>query len=310
LTNSLNDASKNDLEIDLLEVLDTLLTRKLFIFLVTSIFAIGSVFYSLSVPDKYKAITVLAPAQSEGEGISVLGQLGGLASLAGVNVPGNATNQSLIAQEIMISQSFIEKFIYSNQLERDIYASVGWNKSDNSLKFDSEIYDSLEGKWKLMDGISSNSGPSSWMLFTAFKDILNVSENKQTGMVTVSIEFYSPYLANDWLNAYVEEINSHMQKRKILSASRNIDYLQNQVEKTSIAEMQGVFYTIIEDQIKSKMLAEASPEYAFVVVNPSMVPGQRSAPNRALICVVGASLGLLLSVMSVLIIYFKKKIYL
>ena len=29
--------------------------------------------------------------------------------------------------------------------------------------------------------------------------------------------------------------------------------------------MQEVFYTIIEEQIKSKMLAEASPDYAFTI---------------------------------------------
>jgi LPS O-antigen subunit length determinant protein (WzzB/FepE family) len=92
-----------------------------------------------------------------------------------------------------------------------------------------------------------------------------------------------------------------MQKRKILSVERNIKYLQNQIEKTSISEMREVFYTIIEEQIKSKMLAEASPEYAFLMVSPAMVPEEKSQPDRAIICVIGTLIGGILSVLMVFV---------
>ena len=83
----------------------------------------------------------------------------------------------------------------------------------------------------------------------------------------------------------------------------NIEYLQAQIEKTSIAEMKEVFYTIIQEQIKNKMLAEASPEYVFVAVNPSMLPEEKSQPKRALICVVGALIGGILSVLFILVTF-------
>ena len=47
------------------------------------------------------------------------------------------------------------------------------------------------------------------------------------------------------------------------------------------------FYTIIEEQTKNKMVAEASPDYAFVAVSPSMLPEEKSEPNRILICILG-----------------------
>ena len=74
-----------------------------------------------------------------------------------------------------------------------------------------------------------------------------------------------------------------------------------------IAEMQEVFYTIIEEQIKGKMLAEASPEYAFVAVSPSMVPEEKSQPKRALICISGTLLGGMLSVLLVLVMHYGRK---
>ena len=65
--------------------------------------------------------------------------------------------------------------------------------------------------------------------------------------------------------------------------------------------MREVFYQLVEEQTKSKMLAEASPEYAFVTVSRAMVPEERSQPQRALICVLGTLLGGMLSVLWVLV---------
>ena len=60
---------------------------------------------------------------------------------------------------------------------------------------------------------------------------------------------------------YVAAINEHMQQRQVEKVTNNINYLQVQIDKTSIAEMREVFYTIIEEQTKNKMLAEANPDY-------------------------------------------------
>ena len=78
----------------------------------------------------------------------------------------------------------------------------------------------------------------------------------------------------------------------------NIEFLQEQIEKTSIAEMKEIFYTIIQEQIKSKMLAEASPEYVFVAVSPSMVPEREIATETSIICVLATLLAGMLAVLA------------
>ena len=76
-----------DDEIDLRELFGVLWSGKFKIIAITAIFAVGSVFYALWIPNQYKATALLAPAQSDGGGLSsTLGQLGGLASLAGVSI--------------------------------------------------------------------------------------------------------------------------------------------------------------------------------------------------------------------------------
>ena len=298
--------SQYDDEIDLRELFGVLWAGRLKILVITAVFAVASVVYALSVPNQYKATALLSPAQSSGGGLSgALGQLGGLASLAGVSIGGGESSEAQVAQEIMKSWNFIEGFIKSNDLAVEIYAAEGWSRSSNSLQINSDLYDESDSQWLVENNDTGELGPpSSWKLFQDFVEMLSVSEDKKSGLVSVSIEYYSPQIAKHWLDLYVAAINGHMQERKMAEVTRNITYLEAQIKKTNIAEMKEVFYTIIEEQIKSKMLAEASPDYAFVPVSPSMVPEEKSQPKRALICILGTLLGGMLSVLWVLVLHY------
>ena len=137
-----------DDEIDLRELFGVLWSGKIKIIVITAIFAIGSVIYALSVPNQYKATALLAPAQSDGGGLSsALGQLGGLASLAGVSIGGGESSESQIAQEIMKSWSFVESFIADNDLAVEISAAEGWSKGSGELHINQDVYDSKSGEW-------------------------------------------------------------------------------------------------------------------------------------------------------------------
>ena len=297
--------NKDD-EVDLFGLLSLLWNEKVKIFSITLGFAVFSVLYALSLSNQYKATALLAPAQQQSAGLpGSLGQLSGLASLAGVNISRGMTDESQIAQQIMKSWSFIEKFIVVNGLEVEVFAVDGWDETQDLLEINDDVYNYTDGEWLLEDDDTGElREPSSWELFKVFNRLLTVSENKKTGLVTVEIKYYSPKIAKRWLDLFVDAINSHMQKRQIDKVSANIKYLQDQIAKTPIAEMQEVFYTIIEEQIKSKMLAEASPEYAFVTVRPGMVPEEKYSPKRAQICILITFLGGVLSVTWVLVMHY------
>tara|TARA_E500000331_G_C17143406_1_gene663807 strand:+ start:125 stop:1045 length:921 start_codon:yes stop_codon:yes gene_type:complete len=297
-----------DEEIDLRELFGALWVGKIKIIAITTIFAFASVIYALSSPDVYKATAVLSPAQSDNSDLSgALGQLGGLASFAGVSIGDSGGSEAEMAYEIMQSWSFIETFIADNDLADELIAAKGWNKDSNQLLIDDEAYDLENNQWLIENEAGIKGPPRSWILYLAFLGLLDISEDKDTDMVSVSIEHYSPYIAKQWVDLYVDSINSFMQQRQIDKVTRNISYLQDQIGKTSIAEMQEVFYNIIEEQIKTKMLAEANPDFAFVSVSPSMVPDQKIKPNRALICILSTMLGGILSALLVLVMHYVRK---
>jgi len=309
LENNSQTNDQYDDEIDLRELFGVLWGNKIKIIGITAVFAVVSVIYALSVPNQYKASALLAPAQQQSGGLSgALGQLGGLASLAGVSIGGGESSEAQVAQEIMKSWSFIEGFIADNDLAVEVYAAEGWSRESNQLKFDNDVYAVKTKTWLIEnDNIGRLGPPTSWQLFEKFSEMLAVSEDKKSGLISISIEYYSPQIAKQWLDLYISSINKHMQARQVVKVSNNIEYLEAQIEKTSITEMQEVFYTIIEEQIKSQMLAEASPDYAFVAVSPSMVPEEKSQPKRALICILGTLLGGVLSVLTVLVLHFARK---
>ncbi len=308
MENKVQNDTQYDDEIDLRELIGILWADKIKIIAITAIFAVVSVIYSMSIPNQYKATVLLAPAQADDGGLSgTLGQLGGLASLAGVNISGGEISESQIAQEILRSWSFVEDFIADNDLAVEVYAAEGWSRESNELKINQDAYDSESKEWLIEDGFGVVGPPSSWELFELFSERVTVSEDTKTGLVSVSIEFYSPQIAKQWLDLYISAINKHMQVRQVEKVSNNISYLETQIEKTAIAEMQDVFYTLIAEQTKNKMVAEASPDYAFVAVSPSMLPEKKSQPKRALIFILGTLLGGMLSVLLVLVMHYIRK---
>ena len=104
-----------DDEIDLLELWNVLWKAKFIIIAITAVFAVGSVAYALWLPDIYRTEVLLSPAaddDSAGGGLSAgLGQLGGLAGLAGINLgsPGGVLQKDR-ALAVMQSRFFYQRF--------------------------------------------------------------------------------------------------------------------------------------------------------------------------------------------------------
>jgi len=298
-------------EIDLSELWNAIWAGKWLIVAITFIFSVASVFYALSVPDEYKSTVLLAPASSSSSGSlsKLAGQFGGLASLAGISLGGGgAEDKTVVAMEIMKTWGFLETFIKNNHIEVEVFAAKGWSRSSNQLVIDPELYDTENKKWirKFDAGKGQKIEPSSWELFEEFKGRVSISQDKTSGLISLSVEYFSPIFAKKWTDQLVKAINAHVQKQDREEATRSINYLKAKIEETNIADMQSVFYQLIEEQTKTLMLAEVSEEYVFKTLSPAKVAEEKAKPKRALIVILGFLLGGMLAVLIVLIRHFKK----
>jgi uncharacterized protein involved in exopolysaccharide biosynthesis len=299
-----------DDEIDLAELWHAIWSGKLLIIAISGLFAISSIIYAINQPNIYKATTLLAPTSEQGGAgglAKMAGQFGGLASLAGINLGSGGTDKTGLALEVLKSRVFLENFINKHQLLVPLMATNNWDINTNTLIFDDEIYNETTKTWVRDVKAPKKPQPSQWEAYQEFKDIFSITTDKESGMITLAIEHYSPEIATQWLLWLVSDINITMREQDKTEAQRSIDYLTKKLQETQLADMQTVFYQLIEEQTKTIMLAEVSKEYVLKTIDPANAPEEKAKPKRALIVVLGTMLGGVLSVLIVLIRYFTKK---
>lgn len=305
-----------DDEIDLKELWSIIWRGKWITFTTTLIFAITAVYYSLSLPNIYKASTVLIPANNEeasGSGM-LASRLGGLASIAGVNLGARATDKTKVAIETLQSRAFLGDFINRHNLKAEILAVKKWDDLNNKLVFNNEIYNEKINKWKWHTSShwKKNTSPSEQEATEELKKNMFVKFDEDKGLIMVNVSHQSPYIAQQWVSWLIDDINQHMRKNDIKEAHKNIQYIKKQLDETPIADMQKIFYLLIEQQTKIMMLAEVSDEYVLKTIDPAVVPEKKDKPQRAIICIVatlsGGVLGIFLSSLMHIRTNFKKSV--
>ena len=140
-TQSSLNATQDDYEINLAEIFSIIWKRKAFIIALTSVFAIGSVIYSLSLPDYYKSSGLLE--LSGGSDVVMSGQnsqLGGIASLACINLKGMSSDKAMIAKATVDSRDFFKHISSFDGVLEGILATKEYNKRTKQIIYDNEIY--------------------------------------------------------------------------------------------------------------------------------------------------------------------------
>lgn len=296
-------------QLDLSDLFKAIWQGKWFIVAITGMFAVASIIIVLQMPNLYKAEAIISPANTDSQtGLGALAsQFGGLASFAGISLGSGQADQTAVALEILKSRKFISQFIRKHDVLVDLMASKNWDWQQNVLVYDESIYSTIEKKWVRTVEPPRHSRPSEQEAYKAFKDILYIDENKESGMVLVSIEHFSPFVAKDWLDKLIIDLNTTMKLRDVRDAERSIEYLNQQIDSTNVAGLRSVFFELIEEQTKTLMLANVTDEYAFNVIDPAVVEEQKYKPRRALLVILGTMMGLIIAFLYCLIRLLSKK---
>jgi hypothetical protein len=296
-------------EIDLREIIKVLWQRKLWIISTTFIAAVISVSVALWLPNIYRAEALLAADEGGGGGLSRLtAQYGGLASLAGIPLPAGESSEKAIGLAKLQSRKFMADFMERHNIIPELMAASAYNVNTGELSYDLTIFDPETRIWTRGVEPPLQNKPSSQEAFLNMTGILGVTEDNETGFVTVSIEHLSPLIAYEWVTWLVDDLNREMMLEATAEAQQSIDYLTDQLEKTQVVSLQQVFYALIKEQTQTLMLANSRAEYLFKTIDPAIAPEIKSRPSRALICVLGTLLGGMLGVLWVLIWHYAFRI--
>ena len=264
---------------------------------VTCLAFLVAVIYAFIAEDVYRAEVVAAPTEeAQGAGLGQLaGQLGGLASLAGMSMGQGQIDKSVQALEILQSRQFLSDFIAKYNIAVPLMAAIAWHPETNELVLDEAIYSSSSQQWTRDPRGHLGTEPTAWEMTEVFRErILQVEQDQRTGVIRLGVEFYSPVVAQQWASALLAELNEVMRARDVSEAEQSIAFLEERQSQTKLASMHQVFAQLIEKQMQTMMLANARHEYIFTTLDPAVVPETPVKPKRAVIIIVATLLGLIL----------------
>jgi len=281
--------SMDEDEIDLHELIRTLLQAWKSIVGITILSTGLAVAYAFYVPEVFKAETLLAPAQEEKTGASsALSQFGGLVSMAGISIPSDSNLVQVLAT--LQSRKFLKVFIVENKLLPVLFE---------------DIWDEKNQVWKVE---SKEAQPNDRKAIGSFKSILSVDEDKKSGLITLSISWKDPKVAAKWANQLVKQLNEQLREQAIAESQKRVGYLEQELAKTTLQDMRAVLYNLLESEKQKAMLANVNEDFALQVIDPAVAPDSRAKPNRKLIVVLGGVCGVFLGIFAIFFGQFLQKL--
>jgi uncharacterized protein involved in exopolysaccharide biosynthesis len=273
-------------EIRLKELVQEIWRRRWLVCGVTAVFgalAVAAVWVS---PKMYKAsIIVSAVSNAPGSQMNGLGslvsQVGGLASLAGLSMGADSRKAESIA--VLQSESLTQQYIQQNRLLPVLFA---------------RLWDVRSQRWRVTD---ARKAPTVWKGGQFFKGIRTITTDTRTGLVTMSITWQDPKVAAKWANDLVSMTNDYLRAKAIAESERNIAYLNQQASKTDVVGVKQAIYTLLQNEINKEMLARGADEYALKVVDPAIAPEKASSPQPVLWTLLGLFGGLVLALFAIFV---------
>lgn len=261
---------------DILNLFRVLWRYRVSLTVIGAVAGLTGVAVALLLPVTFRAQTVLSPVESSSSsaGSALMSQLSGLPGLSSLGISAGASGvEDHIAY--LSSRSFTEDFIRDNDLVDIIN--------------ENEEYASPEA--------------AMWPAYKKFNlEIRRILRDPITGLVTLTIEWSDPATSAEWANLYVAKANENLRKQALDRAERNIAFANDQLEKTTVMELQQSVYRLIEAEIRTAMLAQGQEDFAFRVLDRALPPGEKYRPRRGMTVVLfgllGGFLGLLFVVIS------------
>lgn len=228
----------------------------------------------------YRAQALLAPviddANSPGMSMISASPLSGFAALAGIGM--NAAS-SRVTESIALLQAreFTEQFIRDNDLLPQLFPKK-WSTS--------------EKRWVVDDPKKIPTVADGYKLFS--RKVRTITEDRRSGFITLSIEWKDPETAARWASLLIEGVNRRMRERTIEEAQRSLDFLNSELRKSNVVEVQQAIYRIIEVQIKNIMLANVRQQYSFRIIDPPVAPASNDyiKPKKLMLIALGFMFGL------------------
>lgn len=323
------EEEKDIISIDFSAFLKIIWKEKIWIVLITLLFAVGGVAYALLAREEFVSTGKILPEyQSKAGG---LGQFAGLASLAGIDVSSaggggsDAVRPDLYPDVLKSTPYFLELL------------KIKVRTKDNKEMTFSQFYDTFvldndikEKDTKIKFPSSNQYIAISYQTEKNLKDLrerISAVIDKKTGLITVTVKLPDPVVATiitdysmNFLTNYITNYRTEKAKRDLNFLSERLDaakgkYYNNQVKKAQYSDqyqlsmmklqaadlqrerieseykISSTFYNSLLQKYEEAKLKLQQETPVIKVLEPPVVPNKRSEPKRAIVVLIATFLG-------------------
>jgi uncharacterized protein involved in exopolysaccharide biosynthesis len=295
------EIQKQDDEISLIDLFAVLWRRKVMIITLTLLAAIGVVVYSVMslklppeksfLPNVYtpKALMLIDNKSSSGGLSSMLGNMGGLASMAGVNLPSSSSNSQLAVYLVgtnSMLDSIVDEFDIIKHYKIKKFPKASSRKIiKKKLKAD---FDTKSGVFTISftdkDPVFAKDVVNYCTVYLEKRfDELGLDKNK------IEKENLEINIANTFREIQQLEEESRRLERLVTSGSPTgrlpaITMDMNRISLELTAQRQ--VYTQLKVQYELLKVNMASEKPVFQILEMAEVPDQKSGPGRGKLCII------------------------
>ncbi len=292
-------------ELDLKYLFLILWSKRILIVSITTIFVISSILFALLIPNTYTSSALLAPTNLDDSLSSKLGSYSSLASMTGISLYDENISKSDEALERIRSFEFFSKYFLPNIKLQDLLAVQYWDAQNNKLIYRKKEFDQTNNRWVRKASFPKKKVPSEQEAFKVYGQIIQLSSNKQTSFISISIEHKSPIIAKEWLDIVIYNINESMRLKDIKVAQSYIDFLNESQRSTNVQSLKEVASVLLESQMQTLMLASSNEDYVLQIIDPPIVAEEESGPDRLIIVIFGTIIGIAFSLLVAYIQYIR-----
>ncbi len=262
----MNTYPNNNDEIDLREIALVVWKRKFWIMGFVFIVCAVTVFVVLRMDNIYESRAVLRPSQNNASQMSsAISNLGGLASLAGINISNSGNVSPYNAMNAIAHDSdFIYSFVIKNKFESKIIDDFERISSDDKYKENPKFF-----------------------IVRSFEDNFSFSEDSKTGLMTLSFQNKDREFAKKAVDMLLKETSLMYQTIDMKNIDERINKYKHEIDKTSDIALKNKIAEVVAGLIQSKVLSQAQEFYGFdVLVKPSVSDElDKIKPRRSLIVI-------------------------
>ena len=274
------DRPSVDEGVDLFAYLVALLKAKFWILGVAILLGLAALGYSYTLPELYESNVRV--------------------DLVNLEDPGGVSPDNRRASEVLtlVEHGFVLGTTKDNYLEvmlakmRSRQFSLMFIEKHNLYKaFFPEQWQESEQDW--LPGFQPDRGQS-YQLFN--EQVRFIDHNPETDIISVRMRWKDPQLARDWSNAYVDEFNDFMRQQAMVDVSEKKLFLEQELARTTIADIRQSIYRLIEAQTAVAMLASSRDDYILEVIDPALMPFDRHSPSKKTFLILGSFFGGMLAI--------------